>query len=190
MLWDSLFLLENRPFISMAAGSLQQGRQLARLPALTHPQDNCIPGNFGKEKMKPLSGHSFCSQVRRSVPSTVEDVKESESRASALGNVTPFSHNMTGEELDGLNDADPAPFLFRHKFLVGLTRKAYWRRCPLNGSLKGFNSNIQGMIDARWWQAQVSSESEHSGLAELEGIERGEVGPSQKCRWSPRRGEL
>lgn len=83
-LLDSLFLLGNRPVVSMAAGSSERGRHLARLPALTHPQDNCITGTFGKEKMKSFLRSRLFPQEIRGVLSTKGDAKESESRASAL----------------------------------------------------------------------------------------------------------
>lgn len=58
-----------------------------------------------------------------------------------FGEVQTYSYNMTEEELDGLSDVGPVLSPFRHELLVGLTRKAYWRRCLLSGALKDFNSN-------------------------------------------------
>lgn len=76
-----------------------------------------------------------------------ETQKNSKVELLPLKNIRPFgaiqtsSPNMTGEELDRPSDADPVLSLFRRELLVGLTRKAYWRRCHLNRALKDFNSN-------------------------------------------------
>lgn len=79
---------------------------------------------------------------------------------------------MTAEEPHGLSDAGPVLSFFRSKLLVGLTRKADWRRCHLNRVLEGLqqpytrNARSKPMVVA----GSVSSESEHSRLAGLGGV--------------------
>lgn len=61
-------------------------------------------------------------------------------------------------------DAGPVLSLFRYELLVGLTKKAYWRKCHLKGTLKEFQQQ-QTSNDRRKQTVVGSSGSECSSLA-------------------------
>ena len=88
----------------------------------------------------------------------VGEAKELESRALEEWNVLwgisdLLSHRVWGKNWMDQVDAGPALSLFRCELLVGLIRKAYWRRCHLKGTLKEFQQQ-QMRNDRRnqWWQ--------------------------------------
>lgn len=69
----------------------------------------------------------------------------------------------------------PVLSLFRYQLLVGLTRKAYWRRCHLN---RPWRISQQQMRNNRRKHMVLAG----SDILRLGGVCRREAGSSQKCR--------